>query len=46
MRNHKTDGISYAKPKGYKCKVCKQRLTSDEYKDSECPGKPVEQDDE
>ena len=36
---HETDGITYSRPKFYKCKICEQRLTSDEYNNGECPGK-------
>ena len=36
---HVSDGTTYMKPKLYKCKNCKKRLTSDEFKDGDCSGK-------
>lgn len=36
MTNHVSDGISYSKPKIYKCKTCGTRLTSEEYRNTTC----------
>jgi hypothetical protein len=34
---HVSDGVTYSRPKIYKCKNCKQRLTSEEFKETNCP---------
>ena len=38
---HKSDGITHSQPQIYKCKVCEQRLTSEQYHDTDCPDKIV-----